>query len=77
MYQIAQLLEMPDQFTDSTVYSVSRLRSGAAARTSREHKAILSSSGRVPGFAAALKRENAPISGVSRIQMVQNRSVEG
>lgn len=77
MYQIAQLLEMPAQLADSPVYAVSRLRTGANLRSSRDHRPILSSAGRVPGFAAALKRDNMPVAGVSRIQMAQNMSVEG
>ncbi|XP_055852092.1 protein CLEC16A homolog [Episyrphus balteatus] len=77
MYQIAQLLEMPAQLVDSPVYAVSKLRSGAISRASRDHRPIFSSAGRVPGFAAALRRDNTPGAGVSRINMAQNRSVEG
>ncbi|XP_054745810.1 protein CLEC16A homolog isoform X1 [Anastrepha obliqua] len=81
MYQIAQLIEIPGQVIDSPVYAVAGLRAGSVAssssRSSREHRPILSTANRVPGFAAALKRESNNSGGVCRIQMAQNRSIEG
>lgn len=81
MYQIAQLIEMPGQVIDSPVYAVAGLRAGSVAsnssRSSREHRPILSTTNRVPGFAAALKRDINSSGGVCRIQMAQNRSIEG
>ncbi|XP_036329209.1 protein CLEC16A homolog isoform X2 [Rhagoletis pomonella] len=81
MYQIAQLIEMPGQVVDSPVYAVAGLRAGSVAssssRSSREHRPILSTANRVPGFAAALKRDTNNGGGVSRIQMARNRSIEG
>ncbi|KAM7360528.1 C-type lectin domain containing ema isoform 2-T3 [Cochliomyia hominivorax] len=83
MYQIAQMIEMPGQVIDSPVYAVAGLRSASGAsgssssRSSREHRPIFSTNSRVPGFAAALRRDNMAAGGVSRIQMAQNRSIEG
>lgn len=83
MYQIAQMIEMPGQVVDSPVYAVAGLRSASGAsgssssRSSREHRPIFSTNSRVPGFAAALRRDNMVAGGVSRIQMAQNRSIEG
>ncbi|XP_014092716.2 protein CLEC16A homolog [Bactrocera oleae] len=81
MYQIAQLIEMPGQVIDSPVYAVAGLRAGSVAsnssRSSRDHRPILSTTNRVPGFAAALKRDTNNAGGVCRIQMAQNRSIEG
>lgn len=83
MYQIAQLIEMPGQVIDSPVYAIAGIRSGSGAsgsssRPSREHRPIFSTANRVPGFAAALRKETAgPSGGVSRIQIAQNRSIEG
>lgn len=81
MYQIAQLIEMPGQVIDSPVYAVAGLRAGSVAssssRSSRDHRPILSTTNRVPGFAAALKRDTSSAGGVCRIQMAQNRSIEG
>uniref|UniRef100_W8C1E8 Protein CLEC16A n=2 Tax=Ceratitis capitata TaxID=7213 RepID=W8C1E8_CERCA len=81
MYQIAQLIEMPGQVVDSPVYAVAGLRAGSvsssSSRSSREHRPILSTANRVPGFAAALKRETNNSGGVCRMQMAQNRSIEG
>ncbi|XP_011189527.2 protein CLEC16A homolog [Zeugodacus cucurbitae] len=81
MYQIAQLIEIPGQVIDSPVYAVAGLRAGSVAssssRSSREHRPILSTTSRVPGFAAALKRDTNNSGGVCRMQMAQNRSIEG
>ncbi|XP_005181650.2 protein CLEC16A homolog [Musca domestica] len=82
MYQIAQMIEIPGQVIDSPVYAVAGLRSASgpssssSSRSSRDHRPIFSTNNRVPGFAAALRRENVS-GGVSRIQMAQNRSIEG
>lgn len=82
MYQIAQLIEMSGQAVDSPVYAVAGMRSGSSSLSggqtrSREHRPMFSSANRVPGFAAALRRETAPSGSVSRIQIAQNRSIEG
>ncbi|XP_013118308.1 protein CLEC16A homolog [Stomoxys calcitrans] len=82
MYQIAQMIEMPGQVIDSPVYAVGGLRSSGAgssssSRSSREHRPMFSTTSRVPGFAAALRRDSGLSAGVSRIQMAQNRSLEG
>ncbi|XP_073821233.1 C-type lectin domain containing ema isoform X2 [Musca autumnalis] len=82
MYQIAQMIEISGQVIDSPVYAVAGLRSASgpssssSSRSSRDHRPIFSTNNRVPGFAAALRRENIA-GGVSRIQMAQNRSIEG
>lgn len=75
MYQIAQLLEIPGQITESSlsVYS-NNLRSG---RTPREHRPLFTTINRaVPGFAAALRRDSMPSGSVSRSQMTTNRNVD-
>lgn len=83
MYKIAQMIKMSGQAIDSPVYAVAGLRSASGAsgssssRSSREHRPIFSATSRVPGFAAALRRDNVVAGGVSRIQMAQNRSIEG
>lgn len=80
MYQIAQMIEMPGQVIDSPVFAVAGLRSASvssSSRSSREHRPMLSNTNRVPGFAAALRRENIVAGSVSRVQMAQNRSIEG
>uniref|UniRef100_A0A1B0AZE5 Uncharacterized protein n=1 Tax=Glossina palpalis gambiensis TaxID=67801 RepID=A0A1B0AZE5_9MUSC len=84
MYQIAQMIELPGQVIDSPIYAKAGIRNASGASSSssnsrlsaRDHRPIFSTSNRVPGFAAALRRENVP-GGVSRIQMAQNRSIEG
>ena len=76
MYQIAQLLEIQLQGVDSVVYSSGDIRVLENQRAMREHRPLFTTSNRVPGFAAALRRESAPNRTVSRIQMVPNRSVE-
>lgn len=84
MYQIAQMIEISGQVVDSPVYAVAGLRaasgqgsSSSSSRSSREHRPMFSTTTRVPGFAAALRRDNNISGGVSRIQMAQNRSLEG
>lgn len=76
MRQIAHLLAIPGQVTESPVvnYAQHVMRSiggsggPAGQRTPRDHRPIFSaSSNRVPGVAAALRRENMP--GVSRVQI--------
>lgn len=84
MYQIAQLLEIPGQITDATISALySGLRGGGGNSTSsgsgpvkmpREHRQLFSTANRVPGVAAALRRESMPSAGVSRVQMIANRS---
>ena len=62
MFQIAQLLEIPGQLNDgnfplyNSSSSSSVLRSGAS-RQPREHRPLFSTANRVPGVAAALRRE--------------------
>lgn len=89
MYQIAQMIEMPGQIIDSPVYAVAGLRSVGGTTGSRsgassshssrdQHRPIFSTTTRVPGCAAALPQSrSAAGSGLSRIQMAQNRSIEG
>lgn len=69
MYQIAQLLEIP-QLNDSPtpIYS-SMLRESRTARLPREHRPLFSTSNRVPGVASALRRDSMPSGSVSRVQM--------
>lgn len=76
MYQIAQLLEIP-QLNDSPtpIYTSKAYRSieSRSARTSREHRPLFSTSSRVtPGVASALRRESMPSGSVSRCQIVNN-----
>lgn len=81
MYQIAQLLEIPGQITDATISALysglrgggSSASSGAAVKVQREHRQLFSTANRVPGVAAALRRESMPTAGVSRVQMIANR----
>ncbi|CAO1405168.1 unnamed protein product [Diamesa serratosioi] len=69
MYQIAQLLEIP-QLNDSPtpIYS-SMLRESRTARLPREHRPLFSTSNRIPGVASALRRDSMPSGSVSRMQM--------
>jgi protein CLEC16A len=78
MYQIAQLLEIP-QLNESPapIYSSSMLRESRTARTPREHRPLFSTSNRIPGVASALRRESAPSGSVSRCQMVNRSSMDG
>lgn len=86
MYQIAQLLEIPGQISDAAISlysggSGSNIRGGPIPGTSakgpREHRQLFSTVSRMPGVAAALRRESMPTGGVSRVQMIANRSIEG
>ncbi|XP_053679744.1 protein CLEC16A homolog [Anopheles nili] len=87
MFQIAQLLEIPGQLNDSSFPSLSAggtapsgtpsLRHGSSARQGREHRPLFSTSNRVPGVAAALRRDSMPSGSVSRVQMSASRSSEG
>lgn len=77
MHQIAQLLAIPGQVTESPVtsYAAHAMRSSSGSRTPRDHRPIFTTSNRIPGVAAALRRDSMP--GVSRVQMSGQRSVEG
>lgn len=87
MTQIAQLLEISGQqlkelASPSVLYAANSLRANAAASSSsakqpREHRPLFSTANRVPGFAAALRRESMPSGSVSRVQMAHNRSIDG
>lgn len=68
MYQIAQLLEIAN---DGTLPAYSNnLRQGRTPRP------LFTTINRVPGFAAALRRDSMPSGSVSRSQMTANRSAE-
>lgn len=78
MYQIAQLLAIPGQMTESpvTTYATHAMRSAGTSRSSsRDHRPIFNTSNRIPGVAAALRRESMP--GVSRVQITPNRTGDG
>ncbi|XP_041763747.1 protein CLEC16A homolog isoform X1 [Anopheles merus] len=88
MFQIAQLLEIPGQLNDpsfptlagtggSSASGTPSLRHGASGRQGREHRPLFSTSNRVPGVAAALRRDSMPSGSVSRVQMSASRSTEG
>lgn len=86
MTQIAQLLEISGQqlkelASPSVLYAANSMRANAAASASakqpREHRPLFSTANRVPGFAAALRRESMPSGSVSRVQMAHNRSIDG
>lgn len=72
---------MSGHLVDSPVYAVSNVRDSGRSGSSRsvrgEHRPIFSSANRVPGFAAALRRDSNSSTVVSRIQIAQNRSIEG
>ncbi|XP_037048540.1 protein CLEC16A homolog isoform X1 [Bradysia coprophila] len=70
MYQIAQLLEIPGQIGEGQTYSNNNLRTGRTPRP------LFTTINRVPGFAAALRRDSMPSGSVSRSQMTANRSAE-
>lgn len=82
MNQIAQLLEISDQQLKSIITPSSpgslltNLRPGSGARTGREHRPLFSTANRVPGVAAALRRESMPSGSVSRVQITHNRSID-
>lgn len=86
MGQIAQLLELTDQQLKANLSTPSspasslyagNLRLNASSKAPREHRPLFSTANRVPGVAAALRRESTPSGSVSRIQMAHNRSIEG
>ncbi|XP_058116590.1 protein CLEC16A homolog [Anopheles ziemanni] len=87
MFQIAQLLEIPGQLTESSFPSLTAaggsaastpsVRHGTGGRQTREHRPLFSTSNRVPGVAAALRRDSMPSGSVSRVQMSTSRSTEG
>uniref|UniRef100_A0A182JKP4 FPL domain-containing protein n=1 Tax=Anopheles atroparvus TaxID=41427 RepID=A0A182JKP4_ANOAO len=86
MFQIAQLLEIPGQLNESSFPSLSAggsaastpsVRHGTGGRQTREHRPLFSTSNRVPGVAAALRRDSMPSGSVSRVQMSTSRSTEG
>ncbi|XP_055636135.1 protein CLEC16A homolog [Toxorhynchites rutilus septentrionalis] len=85
MFQIAQLLEIPGQLND---VAFSALASAGSSGTTpvlrpstgkqlREHRPLFSTVNRVPGVAAALRRESMPSGGVSRVQINSSRSIDG
>lgn len=87
MFQIAQLLEIPGQGNDAATLSIysatANLRTSNSSqsqqqqtqRIPREHRPLFSTTNRVPGFAAALRRESMPSGSVSRVQLA-NRSMD-
>lgn len=78
MYQIAQLLEIPQLNESPTPIYSSVLRESRTARTPREHRPLFSTSNRVmPGVASALRRESMPSGSVSRCQIVSRPSLDG
>lgn len=64
MHQIAKLLDLPSNVQpcpSPPVYNTGlRSRDGSASRTGREHRPLFITNQRVPGFAAALRRDSAP-----------------
>lgn len=94
MFQIAQMIEMPGPVVAPPTYSLASLRSINESNSNhssrRDYRPILSSTARIPGFAAALRRDNslnsaaaAATSGgvgtsgvISRIEIIKNFSVE-
>lgn len=77
MYQIAQLLEIPQLNESPTPIYTSMLRESRTARTPREHRPLFSTSNRIPGVASALRRESLPSGSVTRSQMLSRPSIEG
>lgn len=85
MFQIAQMIEMPGPVMAPPTYSLASLRSvnetiarecSQSARPAREYRPILSSTTRIPGFAAALRRDNGYSGGISRVEIMKNYSAE-
>lgn len=81
MFQIAQLLEIPGQMNEthyqnssSASSSSSNQRTPNSSKGVREHRPLFTTANRVPGFAAALRRESMPSGSVSRVQMVASRN---
>lgn len=77
MYQIAQLLEIPQLNESPTPVYTSMLRETRTARTPREHRPLFSTANRVPGVASALRRDSMPLGSASRGQIVNRSSFEG
>lgn len=84
MSQIALLLEIAEQHTRTATLSLTPSGSWmAGARNSstptrpREHRPLFSTANRVPGVAAALRRDSMPSGSISRVQVGQNRAAEG
>lgn len=77
MYQIAQLLEIPQLNESPTPIYTSHLRESRTARTPREHRPLFSTSNRIPGVASALRRDSMPSGSVTRSQIVGRPSMEG
>lgn len=84
MFQIAQLLEIPGQMNEtnyqnssSASSSSSNQRTPNSSKGIREHRPLFTTANRVPGFAAALRRESMPSGSVSRVQMVASRNEGG
>uniref|UniRef100_A0A8D8BYY2 Protein CLEC16A n=1 Tax=Culex pipiens TaxID=7175 RepID=A0A8D8BYY2_CULPI len=85
MFQIAQLLEIPGQLSDATFPSLGNAHDSRTAsilrpnsgRQPREHRPLFSTANRVPGVAAALRRESMPSGSVSRVQINSSRSIDG
>lgn len=82
MNQIAQLLEISDQQLKSNLapsspaMMLSSLRPSSGSKMAREHRPLFSTTNRVPGVAAALRRESMPSGSVSRVQIAHNRSID-
>lgn len=72
MLQIAQLLEMPGQINDTSLQTL-HMSTSLYATTSqsgpREHRPLFTTVNRVPGVAAALRRESMPAGCASRVQI--------
>lgn len=78
MFQIAQLLEIPGQVEASaiTLYSTPPNLRANLSRGPREHRPLFSTANRVPGFAAALRRESLPSGSGTRVQVLGNKTPE-
>lgn len=79
MLTIAQLLEVSNgQLSENLVNAYGQMsRTSLIGRGPREHRPLFSTNNRVPGFAAALKRDNGNGAGISRVQMISRASQEG
>lgn len=78
MCQIAQLLEIPGQVEASaiTLYSTPPNLRANLSRGPREHRPLFSTANRVPGFAAALRRESMPSGSGTRAQVLGNKTTD-
>lgn len=76
MYQIAQLLEIPQINESPAPMYNSVLRESRTARTPREHRPLFSTSNRIPGVASALKQREGALSSISRCQIVGRSSLD-